>query len=185
MSKLGDGDRSTLLRAAREAIRAATQGRVATPPVERTAALSEPHACFVTLHLEGSLRGCIGSLEPHGSLLDAVMRNARAAAMEDPRFPPLNPEEEPRVRLEISILEPCEVLEHRSTEDVVKQLFPGRDGVILRGRGHLATFLPQVWTQLPDPVQFMEHLSCKAGDPGLWRRPEAEILRYQAETFEE
>lgn len=185
MSKLGDEDRSTLLRAAREAIRAASRGRVAALPATRTPALSELRACFVTLHLEGALRGCIGSLEPRGALLDAVMRNARAAAVEDPRFPPLTAEEEPRTHLEISILGLCAPMEHRTPGEVLERLRPGRDGVILRGGGHSATFLPQVWSQLPDPESFLEHLSRKAGCPGLWRRPDTEILTYQTETFEE
>lgn len=180
-----EAERGLLLRAAREAIQAALEGRAPLRPASAAGLLLQHRACFVTLHLEGALRGCIGTLTAREPLLEAVLRHARAAAFEDRRFSPVTANEEPRLHLEISVLTELTPLVFQTPEEVCHRLGRGIDGVVLRGSGLQATFLPQVWDQLPDPETFLEHLSRKAGRPGLWRSRDAEILTYQVEAFEE
>lgn len=147
--------------------------------------LREPWACFVTLRRQGMLRGCIGTLTADQPLYLAVMENARNAAR-DPRFPILEDWELDDLSVEISILSKPRRLEYRTPEELLKKLRPGVDGVILQWHGARATFLPQVWEELPDPEQFLTHLSHKAGLPGdIWQHPETRIWTYQAEKIVE
>jgi AmmeMemoRadiSam system protein A len=147
--------------------------------------LNEPGAVFVTLTRHGELRGCIGSLEAHRSLLDDVQSNARAAAFKDPRFPPLSRAELPGTRVEVSILSPAESMRFSSEADALAQLRPGIDGVILEHGWHRATFLPQVWEQLPEPRQFMANLKHKAGLATDFWADDLSLSRYQVEKFKE
>ena len=142
-------------------------------------------ATFVTLTQAGELRGCIGSLEAHRSLLEDVAANARAAAFGDPRFPPLTAGEWPGTRVEVSLLSPAEPMHCRDEADCLAQLRPGLDGVILEQGWHRATFLPQVWEQLPDARQFMAQLKRKAGLATDFWGPDLRISRYRVEKFEE
>jgi AmmeMemoRadiSam system protein A len=147
--------------------------------------LAEPGATFVTLTRDGELRGCVGSLEAHRPLAEDVAANARAAAFRDLRFPPLTKEEFPRVEIEVSLLGPAVPLELRSQAEALAKLRPGRDGVILDYRGARATFLPQVWEQLPDPVSFLAQLKHKAGlAPDFWS-PEIRLWTYEVTKWEE
>ena len=172
-----------LLGLARAAI-AARLGRA--PAVDESAPwLAAPGACFVTLTLDGRLRGCIGSLEPHRSLLADVTHNARAAAFSDRRFPPLSAAELPRTRIEVSLLSPSEPLEAGSEAELVAQLRPGVDGMILAWDGHRGTFLPQVWEQLPDPQQFLNRLKQKAGLPVSFWSPQVTVRRYGVTAWTE
>ncbi len=149
-------------------------------------ALRQRCGCFVTLKLAGQLRGCIGNLEPVGPLVEAVMRNAESAAFHDHRFAPLTADELPRIRLEISVLTPAVRLEYRDGADLRRRLRPGIDGVILQDDGARATFLPQVWEQLPDPVDFLDHLCLKAGLPkSAWRGGGLGISIYEVRSFSE
>ncbi len=125
--------------------------------------LNEQRASFVTLNLNGKLRGCIGSLIAHKSLYEDIVYNAKEAAFADPRFPPLCKEEFEKVSIEISILTNPELLEYNDFEDLKQKLIPNKHGVILELDGKRATFLPQVWEQLPDFNEFMVHLCQKAG----------------------
>lgn len=128
--------------------------------------LSEQRACFVTLTLDGKLRGCIGSLVAHRTLIDDLIHNSIAAAIGDPRFSPLTKEEYEKIKVEISLLTPAQELEYSDLEDLEKKLIPNKHGVILELNGKRATFLPQVWEQLPSFNDFMVHLCQKAGlDP--------------------
>lgn len=128
--------------------------------------LNEQRACFVTLTLNGKLRGCIGSLIAHRSLLEDILHNAKQAAFADFRFNRLTKEEFENTKIEISILSVPETLEYSSLEDLQKKLIPNVHGVILELDGKRATFLPQVWEQLPSFNEFMVHLCKKAGlDP--------------------
>lgn len=174
-----------LLELARQAI-AETLGLVpGDPPAAPEPWLRAPGAVFVTLTQHGELRGCIGSLEAHRPLIEDVRGNARAAAFSDPRFPPLEAEELARTRVEVSILTPPEPLPVRDEADLLAQLRPGVDGVILEYGWHRATFLPQVWEQLPDPRQFMAQLKRKAGlDPDFWAQG-VRVARYGVEKFKE
>lgn len=132
--------------------------------------LAQTGACFVTLTKKGRLRGCIGSLEAHRSLLDDLLDNAEGAAVRDPRFRPLLRQELDETNLEISILTPALPLQYANTEDLLAKLQPGEHGVILSQSGRRATFLPQVWEQLPDKPTFLTHLCQKAGLNGdCWR----------------
>ena len=145
---------------------AATSSDPAPPP----AWALEPGASFVTLTKNGELRGCIGSLAARRPLLEDVQANAVAAATQDPRFPPMTPGELPAVAIEVSVLSAPRPLPVSSLSEAYAAVRPGVDGVILEtGTWHRATFLPQVWQGLPDPVQFLQHLWLKAGvAPGVW-----------------
>ncbi|MBI5330229.1 MAG: AmmeMemoRadiSam system protein B [Betaproteobacteria bacterium] len=177
----GRGD--LLLRRARAAI-AQALGRQADPsPCPEW--MRQPAACFVTLTLQGRLRGCIGSLQAHRALNADLEANARAAAFNDPRFPPLTAEELGQIRVEVSLLTAPEPMRFSNEADALAQLRPGVDGVILEHGWHRATFLPQVWEQLPDPVEFMAHLKQKAGLEADFWAPEIRLSRYQVEKFRE
>ena len=141
---------------------------------------------FVTLKIKGQLRGCIGNLTSTETVWEGVKRNAINAAFHDPRFSPLTVKEFDQTEIEVSILtEPCP-LEFRDGEDLIQKLRVNVDGVIIR-KGHAsATFLPQVWEQLPRPQGFLSHLCMKAGLPSdAWKDPELEVLTYQVQYFEE
>ncbi len=123
-------------------------------------------ATFVTLTIDGKLRGCIGSLIPHDTLYEDLTSNALKAAFEDPRFTPLTKEEFEKVKVEISLIGPITPVSYRNFEDLRGKIKPYEHGVILRLGAKQGTFLPQVWEDLPDYDQFMVHLFYKAGlDP--------------------
>lgn len=175
---------AALLPRARNAIAAAlglpaTRGQPAHP------ALAAPGASFVTLHLSGALRGCIGTLEAVRPLADDVARHARAAALHDPRFAPLRAAEFDAVHIEVSVLEAAQPLAVASEAQALAALRPGIDGVLLQWRSARATFLPQVWEQLPEPGRFLAALWRKAGlAPGHWDR-ETRLARYRVRSFSE
>ncbi|MAN80589.1 MAG: extradiol dioxygenase [Rhodospirillaceae bacterium] len=123
-------------------------------------------ACFVTLKKNGQLRGCIGSPEAHRPLLTDVAVNAYAAAFRDPRFPNLDASELPEVTLSISVLSPQAPMTIRDEADLLAQLRPGVDGLVIADGGKRALFLPAVWEQLPDTRTFLMHLKRKAGMAG-------------------
>ncbi|PIE70123.1 MAG: AMMECR1 domain-containing protein [Deltaproteobacteria bacterium] len=150
------------------------------------AAFDRCQGVFVTLHKTGVLRGCIGSLEGRRQLRTEVAENARSAAFEDPRFPPLSAAELALVDLEVSVLSEPQPLDYASADDLLGKLRPGIDGVILAQGRARATFLPQVWDQLPDATSFLGHLCMKAGLPeNAWRQGRAEIWTYQVQYFTE
>jgi hypothetical protein len=147
--------------------------------------LEAPGAVFVTLTEAGQLRGCIGSLEAHRPLGEDLEHNARAAAFGDPRFPPLKHAELPRVRVEVSVLTPATPMACSDEADALRQLRPGVDGVILEHGWHRATFLPQVWEQLPEPRVFLAHLKQKAGLAADFWANDVRLSRYGVEKFKE
>lgn len=149
-------------------------------------ALQAKRACFVTLTQAGQLRGCIGHLEPIQSLVEDVVENAYAAAFRDPRFPTLATEELPDTHIEISVLGPPQPLDFDSEEDLLQQIRPGVDGLILATPdGHRGTFLPSVWESLPEPGQFLAHLKLKAGLPSDYWADGIRVWRYETEAFQE
>ena len=150
-------------------------------------ALNAPGAAFVTLTQKGVLRGCIGHLQAVGSLWDSVRGNAINAALHDPRFPQLAASELAGTRIEISVLSAPHPLVCTDTNELVRVLAGERPGLILEdGRGHSATFLPQVWEQLPEPVDFLAALCRKAGLPSdAWRGGALRFQRYGVQHFEE
>jgi AmmeMemoRadiSam system protein A len=154
--------------------------------LKRDKALAAKAGTFVTLTEGGELRGCIGSLEARDSILEGVRRNALNAAFRDPRFPPLGRKEFDRIRIEVSVLTEPKPLHYTDPEDLLRKLRPGVDGVILSRGFASATFLPQVWDQLPDREEFLSHLCMKAGLPGdAWRRERLDVMTYQVQSLEE
>jgi AmmeMemoRadiSam system protein A len=147
--------------------------------------LDQPGAVFVTLTQHGQLRGCIGSLEAHRSLIADLQSNARAAAFKDPRFPPLQREEFAGTQVEVSLLSPAEPMHFTDQADALARLRPGIDGVILEHGWQRATFLPQVWEQLPQPREFIAHLKRKAGLAADFWADDLRLSRYQVEKFKE
>ena len=141
---------------------------------------------FVTLTIDGNLRGCIGHIIPQESIIEGIKINAINAAFRDPRFKPMVAEEWDRVKIEISILTEPKKLHYRNTDDLLQKLRAGMDGVIIK-KGHAqATFLPQVWEQLPKKKDFLAHLCMKAGLEGqAWRKGGLEVFVYQVQAFEE
>jgi AmmeMemoRadiSam system protein A len=174
---------AVLLRLARHAIERALG--VDAQVKEDAAWLAEPGATFVTLRRGGDLRGCIGSLEARRPLIQDVMFNAMAAALRDPRFPPLTAQELPRTRVEVSLLSPQEPIAFSDEEDALRQLRPGVDGVVLEYQGRRGTFLPQVWGDLPDRRQFLRHLKRKAGLAEDFWSAEIRLSRYTVEKWKE
>ncbi|MBC8006443.1 MAG: AmmeMemoRadiSam system protein B [Prolixibacteraceae bacterium] len=131
--------------------------------------LQRPGATFVTLKHDGLLRGCIGTLRVHRSLIDDVRANARAAAFQDPRFKPMRFEELSSIQIEVSLLSALQPMTFLDEEDALAQFRPGIDGIVLEYRGSRGTFLPQVWENLPEPRAFLAELKRKAGlAPGFW-----------------
>jgi len=124
--------------------------------------LHQTGACFVTLESSGSLRGCIGSLNARRPLAEDVLHNARAAAFDDPRFPPLHGAELAGVEISISVLTPPEPFPVKNEADLLQSLRPGVDGLLLEDGAYRATFLPSVWEQLPTPAAFLaQHLDAR------------------------
>jgi AmmeMemoRadiSam system protein A len=150
-----------LLQIARSSLEEALDRGVAS--VWDEAWLQQSVATFVTLTLDGMLRGCVGTVHASRPLVEDVRRNSVAAAFEDSRFPPLAAEELDRIEIEISLLSDLVLLEFESEEQAIAQLRPGVDGILLQHELHRATYLPQVWEQLPDPAQFLAQLKLKAG----------------------
>ena len=178
-------ERAMLLRVARAAIDRGLASRQ-PPEVEVAAfppALREVAATFVTLKLDGELRGCIGTLEARDPLILDVALHAYAAAFDDPRFLPVRRDEFERLDISVSVLTRPEPLKVSNQAELLEQLRPGRDGLILDYPGHRATFLPAVWAQLPDPRDFLAHLKRKAGlPPGYWS-PDLRLYRYRVDSF--
>jgi hypothetical protein len=183
----------TLLRLARASIGAAL-GINAEPGIADDLWLRIARTSFVTLKKDGTLRGCIGSLEARRPLGADVVANARAAALQDPRFAPLAREEfeaqgSKSVDIEVSLLSTPRRILFEDHEDLIRQLRPGQDGIILEAGdenpGRRATFLPQVWESLPDPEQFLAHLKQKAGIGASVRTTRCKVMRYGALKWHE
>lgn len=123
----------------------------------------ESGACFVTLTIAGQLRGCIGSVIAHRSLIMDLIKNAHSAAFADPRFNPLTSEELYEIDIEVSLLSSPEKMQFKTEDELMEQIVPRRDGIIIRDGNYQAVFLPCVWEQLPDKTEFMQALKQKAG----------------------
>ena len=152
-------------------------------PQQFDGVLTEPRASFVTLRIDGQLRGCIGRLEPDAPLICGVARNAFAAAFQDPRFSPLTEPESRHVSIHISVLTVPVPMMFTGEDDLLSQLRPGVDGLVLEAGRCRGTFLPTVWQTLPEPRKFLEQLKVKAGlHPDAWPA-DARVLRYTSESF--
>lgn len=184
---LTNEDKKELLGLARSVIAARLMNRSAPArPESISSELTNRRGCFVTLHRKKELRGCIGTIEPHIPLIDAVEENAINAAFRDPRFPQLEAEELAEIDIEISVLTVPAILDFDNGQELKDQLIPGIHGVILSREGRRATFLPQVWQQLPEKEAFLDHLCLKAGLPAnAWMNRETTVEVYTAEYFSE
>lgn len=141
---------------------------------------------FVTLKIDGQLRGCIGNLVPEKPLAQGVKDNAVNAAFNDPRFAPLSKEEFSRIQIEVSLLTEPKSLEYRDAQELLDKIRPNVDGLIIRKGPYSATFLPQVWEQLPEKKDFLQNLCMKAGLPSdEWKKGDLQIFTYQVRYFEE
>lgn len=150
--------------------------------------LRERRAVFVSLYAraDGDLRGCVGQLQARLELHEAVRHAACAAAFQDPRFLPVSEAELPDLRLDLSVLSRLERLAVETEGDLLSQLRPGIDGVVLTHGVHSGLFIPQVWEQLPQPEQFLFHLKRKAGLPSWWRwQPDVQVERFTVLHWEE
>ena len=148
--------------------------------------LKEKGACFVTLEKNGMLRGCIGSLHAYEPLYLDVVKNAVAAAFYDTRFMPVSKDELKDIEIEISILTEPERVEYKDVEDLMKKIKPKKDGLIIKLGQRSATFLPQVWEQLPSKEDFLSHLCMKAGlSKDEWKKGRLEVYKYNVLSFKE
>lgn len=186
--RLTDGEKQTLLKLARESIELVV-GEKTLPKLNLdsfTPFLQQKGASFVTLTIQKELRGCIGALEAYQPLVEDVREHAIAAALEDPRFLPVEKNELNRIRIEVSILSVPQALSYDSSEDLIKKIRPHVDGVTIKYGERKATFLPQVWEKIPDPSEFMNQLCYKMiGKADLWRETKLQVFTYQVEEFQE
>lgn len=183
-------DQQILLSVARSSINEALQKKpLAAIHLEGySQSLQEKGACFVTLNTLPylQLRGCIGTLEAYQPLILDVQERAISAALEDYRFPPVSLAEMDRIQIEVSRLTPPQELNYQDSQDLVKNLQPGIDGVILKDGMRRATFLPQVWDKIPSPEHFLSQLCQKMGaSSDLWQRKKLQVLIYHVQEFHE
>ncbi len=185
-NQLTQQERQLLLQLARESIRHGA--RHGNPPVVELhnlpPALKQIRATFVTLEELGQLRGCIGSLEARRPLAEDVVQNAFAAAFGDPRFPPVTEPEVDKLDIHISVLSPLEEMHFASEADLLRQIRPGIDGLVLEDGPYRGTFLPAVWESLPDKRDFLRHLKIKAGLPPDYWSNTLRVWRYTTEMIE-
>lgn len=181
-------EQTYLLDLAREAVAHVARGH--DPPTveldDLPASLRREGASFVTLNKHGRLRGCIGTLKAQRPLALDVRQNATGAALRDPRFPPVGPEEVDDLTIEISVLSSPEPLEYDTMEDLCDKLRPGVDGVVIERGWQRATFLPQVWEKLSSKRQFLHRLCLKAGlSPEVYSSGDLDVFTYHVEKFKE
>lgn len=183
-ANLSEEDKDFMLKLARHALNRAVKGEEPPSPKDIPAVAQEFCGCFVTLTKHGSLRGCIGYIEGVKPLYQAIIDNAKNAALGDPRFPNVVPDELDDIKVEVSVLTKPEPFDYTGTDNLLDKITPNKDGIILRKGTRQSTFLPQVWDQIPDKVTFLEHLAMKAGlGRNEWK--DAQYKKYQAIHFEE
>lgn len=180
-----EADRTTLHEIARQSVAYGLQYSHEMPltVTDYSPTLQQVRASFVTLTIQNELRGCIGTLEAYRPLAEDVTHNAYAAAFHDPRFPRLSAQEFDVLQYHISVLETPEAMRFDNEQDLLMQLKPGVDGLILEDGHHRGTFLPQVWESLPEPRQFLQHLKQKAGLPSNYWSQTIKVQRYRVEDF--
>ena len=186
MSNYSNAEKQQMLALAKHAI-AESFSHAHTSQFPHETSLPEPlkadRACFVTLTKYHKLRGCIGTLMPTLPLYKEIVRNAHAAAFDDPRFPPLTKDEMPEIHIEISVLTVPTVFSYHTKEQLLQHLEKTKPGVILTKHSHRATFLPQVWDDIPDPKIFVQELCHKANLPkDAWEQAAA-IELYQVDKI--
>ncbi len=182
---LGSDLRSVLLNTARASIGCGVESGSAlgVSTEEYEIELRQVRASFVTLRLEETLRGCMGTSHPVRALVEDVAHNAYSAAFLDPRFSPLTAEELPRLAIHISVLSPLERLSCPSEGDLLAVVRPGLDGLLLREGSRRGTLLPSVWETLAEPHVFLRELKAKAGFRADYWSENIEVFRYTTESF--
>jgi len=183
--QLTDSDKASLLDVARRSIESGLRtGRpLRVDPDDYPPELAELRATFVTLRLEGALRGCVGGLVASRPLVADVAHSAFKAAFRDSRFPPLEASEFDRLEIHISILSALEPLSVPDEKALLDAIRPGIDGLVVRDGARQGTFLPAVWASLPEPSEFWRELQRKAGIPlGAWSS-RWEFFRYTVESL--
>ncbi|PIE43877.1 MAG: AMMECR1 domain-containing protein [Gammaproteobacteria bacterium] len=179
---LSNEDKNTLFTVASESLVLAVNSghalNISLP--DYSSGLVEPGAAFVTLTKQGRLRGCIGSLQAWRPLVEDVAENTLASALRDPRFPSVQANELTELDISLSVLTPPQEMTVLSEADLLEQLVPNEDGLILTCGNHRATYLPSVWEQLPDKQEFVAQLKVKAGfSPDFWS-DKMQCQRYHA-----
>ena len=182
---LNDDYRQQLHKIARDAIRYGLDNgsEMSINAADYDEPLRTRSATFVTLHKHDQLRGCIGILEPLRPLAEDVAHNAYAAAFSDRRFAPLRADEFDDLDIHISILGSPEELEFDNEAELINQLRPGVDGLIMQDGRNRGTFLPSVWEALPEAADFIKHLKHKAGLPANYWSDSLSVQRYTVEEF--
>ncbi len=179
-------EKNTLLHIARTSIEHGLEigGPLAIDTTSYSENLQQPRATFVTLKINDTLRGCIGTLIAKEPLINSIAHSAWSAAFEDPRFERLSIDEFDKISISLSILSPAEPIEFNSEKDLISKIRPGIDGLILEEGYNRGTFLPSVWESLPDAEIFLQHLKQKAGLPPSYWSESIKIERYSAEAIE-
>lgn len=184
---LGDATTAQLRRLALQAVEHAATGKgplkLAQADLDAADELHHHRATFVTVYIDGALRGCLGSLEPINEVGEDVARNAYRAAQFDQRFLPVHADELDKLDVHISVLTPLEKLEVTGIDDLKQQVRPGQDGLLLKSGSRRGTFLPAVWEKTDGPEHFLQLLWRKAGFmPGEWPE-DLQVFRYEAQEF--
>ena len=180
MPFLSEADRSSALQLARIAVVEAVSRRKLPAQIPKEGIFGERRGVFVTLHLNGRLQGCIGVVQPHEPLGDAIVRCAASAALEDPRFAPMRPEQLGSLGIEISLLSPLAPIAPEAVEI-------GRHGLLIELHAQRGLLLPQVAIEHHfSREQFLEE-TCKKAHlrPQAWRDPEARLFGFTCEVFSE
>lgn len=182
---LTEEEKKTCHQVAKESIRHGLElgNQLAVNALDYSQTLQQNAATFVTLHKNGNLRGCIGTLEAYQPLINDIAEHAFAAAFRDPRFTKLQQSEFELLDIEISILTPPESIAFSSEADLLSLIRPGVDGLVLEYGYNRGTFLPSVWEQLPDKIEFLNHLKMKAGLPQNWWDKSVKMSRYETIIF--
>ncbi|NOQ78463.1 MAG: AmmeMemoRadiSam system protein A [Gammaproteobacteria bacterium] len=178
-------DRQTLHTIARQSIQTGLEQQhpLVITLADYAELLQQKRATFVTLNINQQLRGCIGTLSPYRALVDDIAHNAYAAAFSDPRFPALSQAEFSQLDYHLSILSETKPMTFNSEADLLAQIRPGIDGLILSDNNQQGTFLPSVWEQLPTAQEFLQHLKRKAGLPMDYWSNSLQVSRYTVESF--
>jgi len=186
-SAMDDNEKTELLLLARNSIEQGinTRSPLDITPGDFSEILQTQGCCFVTLHKNGELRGCIGSLSAFQPLIADVVLHAFSAAFRDSRFSPVGVDELEELHIEISVLTPQQPIKVANEEELLRVLVSGVDGLTLKDNHYHSTFLPSVWDQLPDKKEFLSHLKAKAGMPEGYWSDTLEAFRYHTVSFEE
>jgi len=182
---ISETSKTQLLKLARQAIKSRLENKPINIPENIKQKYSKKQASFVTLTINNELRGCIGSLLPTKPLYQDIIENAENAAFNDPRFPSLTKSELPKIKIELSLLTIPKPINYKDSKNLLEKI--KNKGVIIKSGFNQATYLPQVWEQLPSPEQFLSSLCIKSGLPAdFWKLNKKLIIQtYEVEKIKE